>query len=116
MVRRRRNKVVLWEWMPGKKSRKPRRETPRPRAVAPQAVGAVALLAGIVFLVSRVTEGTGDYGRGDLAAAMCLAVGVAADAPACLAVSIGGWFVIVVAIGVVLKAGRAVLNLLRGTD
>jgi hypothetical protein len=114
MVRRRRNLLVLWDWSPGEAHKKSHRNDPgRKRSVVREAIGAAVLLGTIIFLLSNIPN-TGDgYRRDRLARFMCETVGIDPGTPQCVAVSIGGWFAIVVAIGIVLKLGRVALQVVR---
>lgn len=75
----------------------------------------MVLLGAIIFGLSLIPDsGDGPYRRDRLARYLCEVVGSAPGTAQCVAVSIGGWFLIVVTLGVVLKAGREVLNAVRG--
>ena len=45
---------------------------------------------------------------------MCETAGVSTGSAACFAVSIGGWFAIVIAVGITLKMGRLALRSVGG--
>lgn len=70
----------------------------------------MVLLGVIIFVLSKVPDTRGGYGRGHLARYMCQLVGTDPESPQCIAVSMGGWLLVVVTIGLVLKAGRDVLK------
>jgi hypothetical protein len=79
-------------------------------SVGRQALGAIVLLGAIIFLLSQLpapAAGSGTYRRDLLAVAMCEAVGIEPDTAPCVAVSMGGWLVIVVTVGIILKVGRS---------
>lgn len=110
MVRRRRNKLVLWEWSPSGGDDAPDRHRRRERSVAREAVGAALLLGTIVLLLSFIPNSSDGYYRRDrLGRFMCELAGAAPGTPHCFAVAVIGWGVIVVTIGVLLKLGRTVL-------
>jgi hypothetical protein len=111
MARRRRNKLVLWEWSDG--SDKPAQNPGRRSSVGREAFGAALLLGAIIFLLSRIPDAGDGYRRDRLARYFCEVAGTNPDTPQCIAVSIGGWFVIVVSIGIFLKFARSVLNARR---
>lgn len=114
MARRRRNKLVLWEWSPeGKPKDDTRRK--RPPSVGREALGAIALVGGLIFLISLIPPSPdGGYRRGQLAEFMCETAGVSTGSAACFGVSIAGWFAIVIAIGITLMMGRLALRSVGG--
>ena len=85
----------------------------RPSSVGRDALGAAVLLGAIIFLLSRIPDDGGGYRRDRLARYICEVTGTNPDSPQCIAVSIGGWFVIIVSLGIFLKIARAGLNALR---
>lgn len=107
---RRRNKVVLWEWAPDGGQRKQRRDRPRRRSIARDTLAAVVLLGVIALVLSTIPpSGDGRYRRDYVARYACEVVGTNPDTPQCTAVAIGGWWLIVIAIGLVLKFGARLL-------
>ena len=117
MTRRRRNKIVLWDWSPGGKP-KDETKTKRARNVGLEALGATALLGGLIFLLGLIPQSpSGGYRRARLGEFMCETAGVSVGTPTCVVLSIGGWLGIVVAVGIVLKVGRLALrSVARGWD
>ena len=112
MVNRRRNNLVLWEWSPSGKHRKPRQDGGRKRSVPREALGAALLLGVLIFIIAKIPTTTDDYRRAPIATYMCDSVGVDPGTLECAAVSIGGWFAVVVTVGIVLKVGRIALKTL----
>lgn len=112
MVRRRRNKVVIWDWSPDGSRKGAERNSSRRRSVGRDALGAVLLLGVIVFLLARIPDTDGSYRRDRLGHYMCELVRVDSGTPQCSAVAIIGWFAIVVMVGVILKIGRIGLKFL----
>ena len=111
MAKRRRNKLVLWEWSPdGRHMRDGKR---RPPSAGRDAVTAILLLGTILVVFSLLPPATG-YRRDGLGRFVCEAAGVATGSASCFGVAIGGWFLFVVTVGVVLKAARHILRPLRG--
>lgn len=79
------------------------------------ALGAVVLLGAIIFILSLIPASEdGSYQPGRLGRYICEVVGTGPGTPRCAAVSITGWFLIVVTVGLVLKAGRTVLKAAGG--
>jgi hypothetical protein len=112
-MRRRRNKLVLWEWSPGDTQRKRSDNRRRPRSVVRDALGAAMLLGAIIFVLSWIPWSPDGYYRRDrLGRYMCEAVSTVPGTPLCAATVIGGWFVIVITIGIILKMGRGALNVI----
>ncbi len=110
-MKRRRNKLVLWEWTPDGEHQKPRHRPSRKQAsLGAQALGAAALLAFLIFVLSRIPDTKPGYHRGNLARFMCETVGTDPDSAGCLGVAMGGWLLVVVAVGILLKIGRAALR------
>ena len=115
MARRRRNKVVIWDWSPDGKRKEPGRDSRRKGAVGRDAIGAAVLLGVIIFVLSRIPPSPdGQFRRARLGQYLCEVVGTDPATPQCAAVAIGGWFVIVVAIGLILKVERDALRLVGG--
>lgn len=115
MARRRRNKTVLWDWSAEGKS-KDGASRKRPRNIGREALGAITLLGVLIFILSRIPPSpAGGYRRGRLAEFMCETAGVSTGTATCVAVSIGGWFVIVIVIGIILKMGRLALRSASGS-
>jgi hypothetical protein len=116
MARRRRNKVVIWDWSPDSKHKEPGRDSRRKRSIGRQAIGAAVLLGVIISVLSRIPPSPdGQYRRDRLARYMCEVVETDPGTPQCVAVAIGGWFVIVVTIGLILKVGRDALKSVGGS-
>ena len=114
MARRRRNKTVLWEWSAAGKP-KDDATRKRPRNVGREALGAITLLGVLIFILSRIPPSpSGGYRRGRLAEFICETAGVSTGTATCVAVSIGGWFLIVIVIGIILKMGRLALRSIAG--
>ena len=114
MARRRRNKLVLWEWPDGTDERSPRgANRKRRRSVGREALGAALLLSALIFLLSKIPDEPGAYRRDRLPRYICEVTGTNPDSPQCIAVSIAGWFVIVVSVGIILKIARSALSALR---
>ena len=86
------------------------RDRGRKRSVGREALGAALLLGALIFLFSRMPDTTDGYRRARLANYMCDSVDVQPGTPQCVAVSVGGWFAIVVTLGIVLKVGRTALK------
>ena len=115
-MKRRRNKVVLWEWSPDGQRKKLRDNRGlKQRSVAAQALGAAALLTFIIYVLSKIPDSTPGYHRDQLARFMCETVAVNPESAECIGVAIGGWLLVVVAAGIVLQIGRAALRGVRGT-
>ena len=115
MARRRRNKVVIWDWSPDGKHKEPDRDSRRKRSVGRDAIGAAVLLGVIILILSSIPPSPdGQYRRDRLARYMCEVVGTDPGTPQCVAVTIGGWFAIVVTIGIILKIGRDALKSFGG--
>ena len=113
MMRRRRNKLVLWEWTPGDTQHKRSDDRRSPRSVVRDAIRAALLLGAIIFVLSWIPGSPdGYYRRGRLGRYLCEAVGTAPGTPQCTAMAVGGWFVLVITIGVVLKIGRGALKMI----
>jgi hypothetical protein len=110
MVRRRRNKVVLWEWSPSGGHNDAARRGRRRRSIGRDAIGAALLLGVLIFVVSRLPVTTDGYRRDRLATFMCDSIGVEPGTLQCAAAGIGGWFAIVLTIGVVLRVARVLLQ------
>ena len=111
MARRRRNKLVLWEWSGAPD--KPARHRGRQRSVGREALGAALLLGAIIFLLSKIPDGGDGYRRDRLPRYFCEVTGTNPDSPQCSVVSMGGWFLIVVSLGILFKVARSALNALR---
>lgn len=112
MVRRRRNKIALWEWSPSGEHRdreSGRRERGK-RSAGRDALGAALLLGALIFILSKIPDRTPGYDRGRLASYMCESAGVDPGTLQCVGVTIAGWFAIVVTIGIVLKIARMALG------
>ena len=99
VVRRRRNKVVLWEWSRDGHHANHSPGDWRTRPLWPQALGAAALLGVILFVLSQVPRRSDGYSRARLGGFICESAGVEPGAALCLPVSVGGWFAIVISIG-----------------
>ena len=85
----------------------PSRVSRRKRSVGREALGAAVLLGVIIFLFSLLPASSDGYYRRDrLGRYMCEVAGTTPGTPQCVAVAIGGWFVIVVTVGLILKLGR----------
>jgi hypothetical protein len=110
-MKRRRNKVVLWEWSPDGEHTEPRRDRGgRKRSIGAQALGAAALLAFLIFVLSKIPDTRPGYDRDDLARFMCETVAVNPESAQCVGVAIGSWLLVVVAAGILLQIGRAALR------
>lgn len=109
-MKRRRNKVVLWEWSPDGEHIKPRRDRGRKSSVGAQAVGAAALLAFLIFVLSIIPDTTPGYDRDALATFMCTTVAVNPESAQCVGVAIGGWLLVVVAAGILMQIARAAVR------
>jgi hypothetical protein len=68
------------------------------------------LLGTLIFLFAKMPVSTTGYRRDLLATFICESVGAVPATAQCAAVSIAGWFALVVALGIVLKAGRVGLK------
>jgi hypothetical protein len=111
MVRRRRNQIVLWEWSRDREREEPSVRRERKRSIGREALGAAILLGVIVFLFSLIPDGReGGYRRNALARYVCEVAGADPGTPACAALTIGAWFAVVIAIGIVLKVARSLLK------
>jgi hypothetical protein len=103
--------VVVAEWSPpGRRDRARRDAARRHTSTGWSVIGAIVLVGGVIVLLINLPVSTPGYRRERLATFICESVGVAPGTARCAAVSIGGWFAFVVAVGVVLKLGRAGLS------
>jgi hypothetical protein len=82
----------------------------RRRSVGAQALGAAALLAFLIFVLSKIPDTRPGYDRDGLARFMCETVAVNPESAQCVGVTIGSWFLIVVAAGILLQIGRTALR------
>ena len=111
MVRRRRNKLVLWEWSPSRGHDDPPRRRHRERSLARDAVAAALAFGAIILLLRFIPhDGDGYYRRDRVGRFMCELAGVEPGTLPCVPVVVVGWGAIVVSIGLMLKLGRIVLN------
>lgn len=103
--------MVLWDWSPDGDHTEPRRDRGgKKRSTGAQALGAAALLALLIFFLSRIPDTSPGYDRDDLARFMCEMVDVNPESAQCVGVAIGGWLLVVVSAGILLQIGRAALR------
>jgi hypothetical protein len=118
VARRRRNKLVVAQWSPQAKREHASGDADwRHFSIGRTAIGAALLLGTLILLFSSAPVSSTAYRRNQLATFICESAGVEPGTAQCAAVSIAGWFVFVVALGVVLKIARISLKAAGfGTD
>jgi hypothetical protein len=115
MARRRRNKVVIWDWSPDGKHKEPKLDNRRKRSLGRDALGAAVLLGVIIFVLSWIPPSPdGHYRRDRLGRYMCELVGTNPGTLPCVTVAVGGWLVIVVTLGLILKIARRAVKSVGG--